>query len=329
MESLVLTRDGLQIADTPKPPLMPGYVQIEVRSVGISERDISIWNGDYEVELPVILGYEFTGVIHESSVQDIQPGTMVTSEIDVGCQRCWYCRSGQQYFCNSKKTLGKSRDGALAEYIAVPADIIHTLPVEVNSIIGTFLHPLASALKIVTDVPPKANEPVLIMGSGEMGVLTAQVYDAFGADVYLAGDNRWKLGVARQLGMTNTLNWSNKDWKQTLLERTEGIGPRIVIDTKSEMESITSAVDLIQSNGILVLSNIPSKDGLVSSSKIVDKGIKVIGNNQGRYRDATDMLAKRRIEVERLVNKEFKLEEGDKAFEHASDPSVTKVIINI
>ena len=55
MQSLVLTADGLQISDTPIPPLMPGDVRIEVRSVGLCGTDLAIWKGDYHAELPLIL----------------------------------------------------------------------------------------------------------------------------------------------------------------------------------------------------------------------------------------------------------------------------------
>jgi len=66
MQSLVLTRDGLQVADTPITPLMPGDVRIEVRSVGISGTDLAIWKGDLDAPLPLILGREIAGVIHET-----------------------------------------------------------------------------------------------------------------------------------------------------------------------------------------------------------------------------------------------------------------------
>ena len=97
MQSLVLTADGLQVADTPLPPLMPGDVRIEVRSVGICGTDLAIWKGDYEVPLPIVLGHEIAGAVHESSVPELTPGTTVTTEIDLSCGRCWYCRIGTRH----------------------------------------------------------------------------------------------------------------------------------------------------------------------------------------------------------------------------------------
>ncbi|MFW9794934.1 MAG: alcohol dehydrogenase catalytic domain-containing protein, partial [Candidatus Thorarchaeota archaeon] len=158
MQSLVLTADGFQISDTPIPPLMPGDVRIEVRSVGICGTDIAIWKGDYDVKLPLILGHEIAGVVHESSVPEIVPGTICTTEIDVSCGRCWYCRVGERSRCADREILGITRDGGLSEYISVPADSIHTLPESVDVVSGTFVEPLASAIQTQTDSPAEQDE---------------------------------------------------------------------------------------------------------------------------------------------------------------------------
>ena len=108
MQSLVLTQSGLQLADTPMPPAMPGDARIEVRSVGICGTDLAIWKGDIEVNLPLILGHEIAGVIHESSVPELSPGTLVTCETDLFCGRCWYCQNNLHHLCIAKETLGIS-----------------------------------------------------------------------------------------------------------------------------------------------------------------------------------------------------------------------------
>ena len=162
MQSLVLTADGLQLADTPMPPVMPGNVRIEVRSVGICGTDIAIWKGDYEIELPIVLGHEFAGVVHESSVPEILPGTLVTSDIDISCGRCWYCRTGARHSCANKEVLGLTRDGGLSEYVSVPADLIYPLPMGVDTTDATFVEPLASAIKTHEKAPNTEDEPILI-----------------------------------------------------------------------------------------------------------------------------------------------------------------------
>ncbi|MFW9844497.1 MAG: zinc-binding dehydrogenase [Candidatus Thorarchaeota archaeon] len=329
MHSLVLTADGLQLADTPIPPLMPGDVRIEVRSVGICGTDIAIWKGDYEADLPLVLGHEFAGVIHESSVQDISPGTPVTTDIDITCGRCWYCRSGARHYCVQKETLGITRDGGLSEYVCVPADIVHPLPDDLNIMDATFVEPLASAIKTMQLAPAKDDEPILILGSGKLALLIAQVYDAHGATVHIVGRNRWQLGLAKQLGFQHTYDVVENDWKSDILNITHGVGPRVAIEATGNVDGIAMAFDIVRNGGIVSLKSMHGCEFPFDPTQIVNKELTIYGSSRGPYDQAIDMLAKGRIEVKKLISKEFKLEDGNKAFEFASQPTVTKVVINI
>ncbi|MHA2602696.1 MAG: zinc-dependent alcohol dehydrogenase [Candidatus Thorarchaeota archaeon SMTZ1-83] len=329
MQSLVLTQDGLQLADTPRPALMPGSVRIEVRSVGICSTDIAIWKGDYDVKLPLVLGHEIAGVIHESSVPDLKIGMPVTTEVDVPCGRCWYCRHNQPAFCSEKEILGITTDGGLAEYLSVPAELVHPLPEGIDITNGIFVEPLASAIKTYEKAPAKHDEPIVIIGSGKLGLLVAQVYDAYGANVIVVDNNRWQLGLVRQLGIPNTVNAATPNWKKEVLKLTTDVGPRVVIESTSNASGIDMALDLVRDGGIIGLTSIHGEDYLFNPSHLVEREITMFGNSSGPYAKAVDMLAKGRIEVKRLITKEFRLEEGAKAFEYAAEPNTTKVVINI
>ncbi len=328
MQSLVLTADGLQIADTPIPPLMPGDVRIEVRSVGVCGTDLSIWKGDFEAPLPIVLGHEIVGAVHESSVPELTPGTIVTTEIDISCGRCWYCRTGNRHQCADKEVLGITRDGGLSEYICVPADLVHPLPAGVDVISGTFTEPLASAIKTESDSPAESGEAVLIIGSGKIALLLAQVYDASGADVYIIGRNRWQLGLARQLGLLSAMD-INDNWKKKILDATHGVGPRIVVEATGNTDGIRMAFDVVRNGGIVNLKSMHGLEYSFNPTLIVNKELTVKGASRGPYPEALEMLQKGRIEVKRLVSKAFRLEDGAKAFEFANQPSVTKVVINL
>ncbi|NHI84358.1 MAG: hypothetical protein EAX81_08670 [Candidatus Thorarchaeota archaeon] len=329
MQSLVLTKDGFQIADTPMPPVMPGDVRIEIRAVGICGTDLAIWKGEYEVELPLVLGHEIVGVVHQSSVQDIDPGTLVTTETDVPCHRCWYCRHSDRRHCVDKEVLGVTTDGGLSEYLSVPAELVHPLPLGVEESEGTFVEPLASALQTMKYMPPEPDEKVLVLGSGKLGLLVAQVYDAHGAEAILVGRNRWQLGLGRQLGLKNTINAAEKDWKQAVLDVTSGVGPRLVVETTGNPDGLKMALDIVRSNGSVALKSMHGLPVEINPTDIVQHEISLFGSSCGPFKKAIDMLAKGRIEVKRLVTKKFKLEDATKAFEFADQPATTKVIINI
>lgn len=329
MQSLVLTADGLQIADTPIPHLMPGDVRIEVRSVGVCGTDLAIWKGDYETTLPIVLGHEISGIVHESSSPEIEAGTPVTTEIDIPCGRCWYCRSGQKQLCASKEVLGITRDGGFSEYLCVPVDLVHPLPGGVNTSAATFVEPLASAIATEQQAHADKNEPVVIFGSGKLALLLAQVYDASGADVHIVGRNRWQLGLAKQLGLRNTHDVVTSNWRNDILKATNGIGPRIAIEATGNIDGIDMALKVVRNGGIVALKSMHGCQYPLNPTNLVNRELTIYGISRGPFRKALDYLAHGRIEVKRLISKEFRLEDGAKAFEFASQPSVTKVIINL
>jgi alcohol dehydrogenase len=329
MQSLVLTADGFQISDTPIPALMPGDVRIEVRSVGICGTDLAIWKGDYETRLPLVLGHEISGVVHESSSPEIEPGTLVTTEIDISCGRCWYCRSGNKQYCASKEVLGITRDGGLSEYLSVPADLVHILPEGVDNVSGTFVEPLASAIKTEQITHASQNEVVVIFGSGKLALLLAQVYDIGGAEVHIVGRNRWQLGLARQLGLRNTHDAVSERWRSEILKATNGVGPRIVVEATGNIDGFNMALGTVRNGGIVALKSLHGCQVALSPTDVVNRELTLFGISRGPYKKAIEYLANGRIEVKRLLTKEFKLEDGSKAFEFASQPSVTKVVINI
>jgi alcohol dehydrogenase len=329
MQSLVLTADGLRVADTPMPPVLPGEVRIEVRSVGVCGTDLSIWRGDYETKLPIVLGHEISGVVHESSVPGIDTGTPVTTEIDVPCGRCWYCQHDLRQYCSNREVLGITTDGGLSEYISVPAELVHSLPPGVDMTSGTFVEPLASALRTEAVAPAEEGEQVLIIGSGKIALLLAQVYDASGAEVHIVGRNIWQLGLARQLGLMNTIDTTNSDWRRVVLKATSGVGPRIVIEATGNTDGLAMALSVVRNGGVVGLKSMHGCEYGLDSTAVVNKELTIFGSSRGPFKQAIEMLAKGRIEVKRLISRQFGLEDGLKAFEYASQPSVTKVMINL
>jgi alcohol dehydrogenase len=329
MQSLVLTQSGLRIADTPMPPAMPGEARIEIRSVGICGTDIAIWKGDFKAQLPLVLGHEFTGVIHESTDSELNPGTLVTSEIDLFCGRCWYCQNNLRHLCIAKETLGISADGGLSEYISVPVENIHPLPEGVDALSGTFVEPLASTISTFEKYPIKPDETVIVIGSGKLGILLAQVLDVYGANVYVIGRNRLQLGLVRRLGLRNTINITEENWKKAVYKVTDGVGPRIVAEATGNPDGLKMASEIVRSGGVIAAKSMHGMPVQIDPTHLVDREITLFGSSRGDFRKAIEMLSQGRVEVKQLISRQFKLEDGAKAFEYASQPGVGKVIVNI
>jgi alcohol dehydrogenase len=308
---------------------MPGEARIEVRSVGICGTDLAIWRGDFEAELPLVLGHEFSGVIHESTDPELSPGTLVTCEVDLYCGRCWYCQNNLRHLCTAKESLGLTVDGGLSEYISVPIENIHTLPYGVDALSGTFVEPLASTISTFDKFPIIPDEPAVVIGSGKLGLLLAQVLDSLGADVYIIGRNRFQLGLVKRLGLRNIINTTNENWKEAVLNVTNGIGARVVAEATGNPDGLKMALEIVRSGGFIAAKSMHGLPVPIDSTQLVDREITIHGSSRGDFDKAIDLLSKGRIEVKQLISKQFKLEDGAKAFEYASQPGVNKVIVNI
>ena len=72
---------------------------------------------------PLVLGHEFVGEVVGigADVVDIKVGDLVSGEGHLVCGKCRNCLAGRRHLCRSTVGLGVGRDGAFAEYVALPA----------------------------------------------------------------------------------------------------------------------------------------------------------------------------------------------------------------
>ncbi len=137
MLALVKTapRPGLELRDVPVPEIGINDVLVRVRRTGICGTDLHIAGWDAwaarTIVPPLVVGHEFVGQIVEvgSNVADFRPGDLVSGEGHVVCGRCRHCLAGRRHLCARTIGLGVGRDGAFAEYVALPmTNIWHHWP---------------------------------------------------------------------------------------------------------------------------------------------------------------------------------------------------------
>src|SRR6266581_4578070 len=108
-------------------------VLIQVKAASICGTDLHIYEWDAwaqsRMTVPRIFGHEFAGevVAVGSEVTSLVPGDFVAAETHITCGLCYQCRTGQAHVCRNVQILGVDRDGAFAEYIAIPENIATTM----------------------------------------------------------------------------------------------------------------------------------------------------------------------------------------------------------
>ena len=128
MKALVKSeaKPGLWLKDVPEPDVGINDVLVRVLRTAICGTDLHIYKWDSwaqeTIPVPMVVGHEFVGEIVSvgSNVNDFRPGQIVSGEGHVVCGRCRNCLAGRRHLCAHTSGIGVDRQGAFAEYVALP-----------------------------------------------------------------------------------------------------------------------------------------------------------------------------------------------------------------
>src|SRR5712692_11269472 len=214
MKALLLKGPGEAIlTELEKPSIGPEEVLIRSRAVGICGSDVELYRGirpQGYYRYPVVPGHEWAGevVAIGERVRTISPGDKVVAEGFLFCGTCRNCRTGLTNLCEAGyEEIGFTRTGGLAEYVAVPARLVHTLPRTCSLEEAALLEPTAVVVHAFLRAQPQAGGTVVVVGDGNIGLLAVQVARLFSpAITVLVGSRNERLEMAHHLGATHIIN---------------------------------------------------------------------------------------------------------------------------
>jgi threonine 3-dehydrogenase len=268
VKALVKSRGeaGLWLEDVPVPKIGINDVLIRVDRAGICGTDVHIYKWDdwarKTIRVPTVIGHEFVGEIAEvgSNVADFFPGDIVSGEGHVVCGRCRNCLAGRRHLCAHTFGVGVNRDGAFAEYVALPMTNIWHHPDWVDRDVASIFDPFGNAVHTALSFPV-LGEDVLITGAGPIGIMAAAVVRLAGARFVVITDvNQWRLDLAKKLGVTVALNAR----EGTLADVQKQLGMTEGFDVGLEMSGSPAALrDMIGNmshGGKIAALGIPTED---------------------------------------------------------------------
>jgi threonine dehydrogenase-like Zn-dependent dehydrogenase len=293
--------------DHPVPTPRPGEVLVQVRRAGVCNTDIEITKG--YMNYRGVLGLEFVGQLAD--------GRRVVGEINVSDGSCDVCQRGDMAHCGNRSVLGiLQRDGAMAEYLTLPARNLHPVPDTVTDAQAVFVEPLAAACEITDRVHIRPSQRVVVIGDGKLGLLVAQVLQLTGCHLGVVGRHGRKLAILRKRGIA-TLETSADDFR----------GFDIAIDCSGQASGFELARQLLRPRGTLVLkSTFHGAQTLAMAPLVIDE-ITVVGSRCGPFAPALRLLEQRLIDVDTLLDAEYPLVQGVEAFRRAMIPGTLKVQI--
>jgi L-iditol 2-dehydrogenase len=340
MKALLLSSyRHLELTDLPTPQPRSDEVLIRVAACGICGSDVHGYDGSSGRRIPpLVMGHEAAGTIEEvgSAVKDFAPGDRVTFDSTVYCGECSNCRRGDINLCDRRQVLGVScsdyrRAGAFAEFVAVPARILHRLPEDLPFAEAAMLEAVAVAIHAVNLAEISASTTALVIGAGTIGILTLQALRAAGcARVFVTDVDADRLEMARQFGASEIF-LSDDSLNAKLLQFTDGEGVDIALEAVGRNETVAAAIDCVRKGGGVVLIGNITPNVTLPLQKVVSRQIRLQGScaSAGEYPQAIRWMASGAIRVKPLITAVAPLEEGARWFErlYAREPHLLKVVL--
>lgn len=246
-----------RVIDVPEPPTPgPGDAVVRVHRVGICGTDFSGYLGKMPFfSYPRIPGHELgvEVVAVGPGVTNVKVGDRAAIEPYINCQTCYSCTRGHTNCCENHQTLGVHCDGGLRPLFTIPARKLHvspTLTFEQLALVET----LGIGLHAVNRANPKADETVLVIGAGPIGLSVIEFAKLAGSRVVVMDLNEQRLRFARErMGVRETILAKNfDDDVKAFTDLTAGRLGNVVVDATGSAKSMSSAYHFVGFAGRLV-----------------------------------------------------------------------------
>jgi threonine dehydrogenase-like Zn-dependent dehydrogenase len=316
MKALRYENNAVRVRDVAK-PAAEGEALVRVLLAGICNTDLEIVRGYAGFE--GTLGHEFVGVVEEVRGNSELVGIRVVGEINAGCGQCPQCRGGDSRHCPERTVLGiLGRDGAFAEFLRLPSINLLAVPDELTDHQAVFTEPLAAACGITERVEISKDARVAVVGDGKLGRLCAQAVGALtGASVKLVGRHDNKLAIALRRDI-ETFKEVSHDLRRTF---------DVVVEASGSPGGFHTALELLRPRGVMVLKSTFHGATEFHTAPIVVEEISIVGSRCGRFGPALELLKSGAVDVESLIDGEFRLFDGIPAIERASERGVLKILL--
>ena len=352
----------LSIEEIELDPPGPGEVLVKIAAAGLCHSDLSVIEGNRPRPMPMALGHEAAGVVEEvgPGVDDLKKGDHVVMVFVPSCGHCLPCSEGRPALCepgaaaNGAGTLlsgGKRlhRNGqdinhhlgvsGFAEYATISrrscVKVDRELPLDEAALFGCAVLTGVGAVINTAKVP--AGTTVAVVGLGGVGLSSILGAVASGASRVVAVDlSDEKLGLARQLGATDTFNAGSPDAANEIREAVKG-GVEYAFEMAGSVRALDLAYKITRRGGTTVTAGLPppahtlalSPVNLVAEERTLKGsyiGTCVPVRDLPRY---VDLYRRGKLPVDRLMSKHLRLDEINEGFDLLAQGKVVRQVVTV
>jgi alcohol dehydrogenase len=337
-----------------------GEVLVKIGAAGLCHSDLSVIEGNRPRPTPMVLGHEAAGIVEKvgPDVDDLKVGDHVVMVFVPSCGHCLPCAEGRPALCepgaaaNGAGTLlsGQRRlhrggadvhhhlgVSAFAEHATVSrrslVRIDQELPLEEAALFGCAVLTGVGAVINTAKVP--AGSSVAVIGLGGVGLSSLLGALVVGARRVVAVDlSDDKLGLARQLGATDTFNPGSPGAIEEIKAATGG-GVEFAFEMAGSVRAMDLAYKITRRGGTTVTAGLPPPDhtfalpqvNLVAEERTVKGsyiGTCVPTRDLPRY---IELYRRGKLPVDRLMSGHLKLEEVNLGFDRLHEGKAVRQVV--
>ena len=330
-------KEGLWLDEVPIPEINSHEVLIKIEKTAICGTDVHIYNWDEwsksNVPLGTTTGHEFAGVISAigKNVKSLKIGEVVSGEGHIVCGRCRNCLTGRFHLCQDTSGVGIQRNGAFAEYLAIPASNVWPVEPGFSKDILSIFDPFGNAAHTALSFD-MIGEDVLITGAGPIGIMAAAICRHAGARrVVITDINEYRLDLATKLGATRAVNIR----KESLDDVKKDLGIKEGFDIGLEMsgnpKAFSQMIDHARHGAKIALLGILPNDTTVDWNKIIFMGLQLKGiygrEMYNTWYKMTHMI-QGGLDISAIITHQLHYSEFEQGFELMRSGKSGKVILN-
>lgn len=337
LQAVMVEPGKIEFHEVKKPAPAENEVLIAIQRIGVCGSDIHVYHGKHPyTSYPVVQGHEVSGIVAEvgSGVQDFMPGDKVVFMPQVTCGQCYPCQHGMEHICESLKVMGFQTGGAAQEYFPVDARKVLKLPNGVSLDEGAMVEPVSVAVHALRRGGFVPGMKVLVLGTGTIGNLVAQVARAQGASKVLVTDIQdYKLEKARECGLTG-INTARENLSHTIDEVFGKEKADLILECVGVQPTITQAIQVARKGTTIVVVGVFAEKPVVDLGLVQDRELSLVGTlmyQRQDYEKAIELIASHALTLQPLITHRFPFQDYLKAYQaiEESQGHYMKVMIEL
>lgn len=328
---------GITMSEVPKPDVGVNDVLIKIKKTAICGTDLHIYKWDSwaskTIKIPTVIGHEYVGEIEEigEEVEGFEIGERVTGEGHIACGMCRNCRRGRKHICENTVGVGVNRDGAFAEYLAIPATNVIKVDAKIPDDIVAIMDPLGNATHTALSFKV-LGEDVLITGAGPIGNMIIAICKFAGArNIVVSDPNPYRRSLAESMGATIVIDPMEQKIEDIMTGISMTRGFDIGLECSGAPAALNDMITHMYNGGKIALLGILPTNTQVDWNGIIFRGLTLKGI-YGREMFETWYMMKQMLlsglKIDKIITHRMSIDQYQEGFEIMESGNCGKVILN-